>query len=184
MRLARWMSLGMKVTRFTWIAQRLVSSNRPTKYASLASCNAITAELWNLRSVLKSWAISRTRQFPYKQLSTLLIPTDLPQRNRTRAIMMRFLHTTGRRSTLPGCFGSQLLPWRFTTSRLECSMLHTSHTSVRHTTAHRREHGNAVGWGTMLPARRSRIWFPIRSLDFSIDLILPAALWPWGWLNL
>jgi hypothetical protein len=36
-------------------------------------------------------------------------------------------------------------------------------------------HGNVVDWGIMLQAGRSRIWFPM-SLDFSIDLILPAAL--------
>jgi hypothetical protein len=34
-----------------------------------------------------------------------------------------------------------------------------------------------VGWGTMLQAVRSRVRFPVRSLDFPIDLILPAALW-------
>merc|ERR1712055_633807 len=45
------------------MAHRLVSSNRPTRYASLASGRAITAELWNLRSVLKSWAISLTRRW-------------------------------------------------------------------------------------------------------------------------
>ncbi|PNH03640.1 hypothetical protein TSOC_010279 [Tetrabaena socialis] len=39
------MSLGMMVTRLAWMAHRLVSSKRPT------------------RSVLKSWAISRTRRW-------------------------------------------------------------------------------------------------------------------------
>ena len=39
--LASWMSFGMMVTRLAWIAQRLVSSNNPTKYASEASCSAL-----------------------------------------------------------------------------------------------------------------------------------------------
>merc|ERR1711930_39937 len=57
------MSLGMMVTLLAWMAQRLVSSNSPTRQASLASCRAITAELWKRRSVLKSWAISLTRRW-------------------------------------------------------------------------------------------------------------------------
>uniref|UniRef100_A0A8R7QW43 Secreted protein n=1 Tax=Triticum urartu TaxID=4572 RepID=A0A8R7QW43_TRIUA len=63
MRRASWMSLGMMVTRLAWMAQRLVSSKRPTRYASAASWSASTAWLWNRRSVLKSWAISRTRRW-------------------------------------------------------------------------------------------------------------------------
>jgi len=54
MRRASWMSLGMMVTRLAWMAQRLVSSKRPTRYASDASWRARMAEDWKRRSVLKS----------------------------------------------------------------------------------------------------------------------------------
>jgi hypothetical protein len=42
----------------------------------------------------------------------------------------------------------------------------------------------AVGWDTVLQTRRSRVGFPMVSLEFFIDIILPAALWPQGRLNL
>ena len=33
-------------------------------------------------------------------------------------------------------------------------------------------------------SRRSRVRFPMRSLEFLIGLIFPAALWPWGRVSL
>jgi hypothetical protein len=44
--------------------------------------------------------------------------------------------------------------------------------------------GAAVGWGTALQVVRSRVRFPMVSLEFFIDIILQAALWPWGYLSL
>ena len=44
--------------------------------------------------------------------------------------------------------------------------------------------GRAVGWGTALQARRSRVRFPMVSLEFFIDINLSVALWPWDWLKL
>jgi hypothetical protein len=38
------------------------------------------------------------------------------------------------------------------------------------------------GWGNVLQALQ--VQFPMVSLEFFIDIILPATLWPWGWLNL
>jgi hypothetical protein len=32
----------------------------------------------------------------------------------------------------------------------------------------------------MLQAGRSQVRLPMRSLNYSIDLILPTELWPWG----
>jgi hypothetical protein len=44
--------------------------------------------------------------------------------------------------------------------------------------------GSVLGWGTMLQARRSRVQFPMKSLHFSIDLILVDTLRTRGRLSL
>ena len=41
-------------------------------------------------------------------------------------------------------------------------------------------HGASIGQGTALQVGRSRVRFPMASLEFFIDKILPAALWPQG----
>jgi len=45
--------------------------------------------------------------------------------------------------------------------------------------------GGICQWrGTALQVGRSRVRFPMVSLEFFVGIILPAALWPWGRLSL
>jgi hypothetical protein len=44
--------------------------------------------------------------------------------------------------------------------------------------------GGVDGWGTALQSGMSRVRFPMVSLEFFIEIFLPAALWLWDRLNL
>ena len=56
--------------------------------------------------------------------------------------------------------------------------------NYRHSSNYVGARSSAVGWGTAPQSGRSSIRFPMVSLEFFIDIILPAALRPWGWLSL
>jgi len=44
--------------------------------------------------------------------------------------------------------------------------------------------GGAVDSGTAVQAGRSRVRFPMVSMEFSLTPFFPAALWPWSRLSL
>jgi len=66
-------------------------------------------------------------QLADQQLGGLLVPTDLTQGHGTGPVAMGFLDPPGRRSTLAGSLGGQLLTGGFASSGLTGSLLGTGH---------------------------------------------------------
>ena len=100
------------------MAAKLVSSKRETRYASAASCSAITADDWKRKSVYFPSDLSAPShktikgtpcleilgdftdqplegELPDKELRRLLVPSDFTEGDRSRAETMGLLHTTG-----------------------------------------------------------------------------------------
>ena len=91
MQQANWMSLGIIVTHFTCIVQRLASSMRPTKYASAASCRHIMALPWKHRSYLPT---SRSISWTSREKGSFLI----------RSSVLFWNHQISWRTTVPGWY--------------------------------------------------------------------------------
>ena len=105
------MSLGIIVTLFACMVQRLASSMRDTKNASVASCRHIMVLPWKCKLVLPTdWAISWTSRekgsFPNKELSALLKPPDLPEGNCARPVLPGLFYLSCFEELLLGSFAS------------------------------------------------------------------------------
>ena len=66
-------------------------------------------------------------QLADEQLSALLVPPDLTERNSAGTVAVGLLHTTGGRRALSGSLGGQLLARRLAAGGLAGSLLGTSH---------------------------------------------------------
>jgi len=70
---------------------------------------------------------SLKRKLSDEKLGAFLVLPDFPQCHSPWTEPVRLLHTTGRRSGLPGSLRRQLLTWRLTTGGLASGLLGTSH---------------------------------------------------------
>lgn len=117
------MSLLMRVTRCAWAVHRLASSNKETTAASVASCSACKAALWNLKSVSKFNYLSIMRtmlsakctlavegSFLHQQISRALVSLDFSECGLAWSWSSFLLNSSFNGGTLPSNFlGGELL---------------------------------------------------------------------------
>jgi hypothetical protein len=114
-----------------WIAQRLVSSKRPTRYASDASWSArigggLEAEV--RLEVLGDLADEALEgELADEELGGLLVLADLTERDGTGPVAVRLLDAAGRRGGLARRLGGELLAGRLATGGLARGLLRTGH---------------------------------------------------------
>ena len=113
------MSLGLTVTLLVWMAHRLVSSNKPSRYASLASCSASDGGTlepqvgFEILGDLPHQPLER--QLPNQKMGGFLVRTDFSEGNGPGPVAMRFCHPAGRGGAFPGRFDDQLFAGHFPT---------------------------------------------------------------------
>ena len=131
MRRASWMSLGMMVTRLAWMAQRLVSSKRPTEVRlggllEREHGGALEAQVGlEVLGDLADEALER--ELADEQLRRLLVAADLAQGDGARAVAVRLLDAARRRRALARGLGRELLARRLAAGRLARRLLRASH---------------------------------------------------------
>ena len=107
-----------------------VSSNKPTRHASLASWSAPVAALWTLRSVSKSWAMSLTNLWKGASGSEARRTSGhggSPEGLRSQACSDEVSSPAGGRGASPGGLSGQLCAGRFPTRGLTDSLLGSGH---------------------------------------------------------
>ena len=107
---ANWMSLGIIVTLFPCMVQRLASSMRPTIYISAASCRHIIVLPWKPKSYLPTsrtilWTNHEKGSFQIRS-SVLLEMLDLSKTNCARPVLPGLLYFSSLEEFLPGASAS------------------------------------------------------------------------------
>ena len=94
----------------------------------LQSTNSRTLEAQICFEVLSNFLHqSLGGKFANQKFSGLLITSNFTKCHSVRPVRLEFLHHSSRGRTLASGFGSQLLPWCFTTGQLVGRLLCTSH---------------------------------------------------------